>query len=477
MDDLTRFTISEASDLIARREVSPVELTIACIHRSETLEPRLNAYITPTFETAILEARQAEVEIAGGRYRGPLQGIPLALKDLFETAGVRTTAGSPFRDMAVPTTDAAVVTRLKEAGAVFLGKLNLHEWALGVTNINAHYPSPRNPWDTARITGGSSGGSAAATAAEMAFGSLGTDTGGSIRIPAALCGITGLKPTYGRVSTRGAIPLAWSLDHVGPMARTAADCALLLDAIAGYDEADPHSLDVPALGFSEALTAGIANLRIGVPRDFFYDTPAVDTDVIAAVEAAIAIFAGLGAEIVEVSLGEFVPPNELAVFLAEAVDYHRARLDEAPEMFGPSVLSRLRAAETLSAADHAAARERQRQSKRTLARVFEKVDLLVMPTTVSTAPLFPEDREETTYQALNGRASGLLGRNTRPFNVTGVPAISVPCGFNPGGLPVGLQIVGSWWQEAIVLRAAHAFQTATDWHHRRPESGSSTASG
>ncbi|MGE0056524.1 MAG: amidase, partial [Dehalococcoidia bacterium] len=238
---LSRLTIAEAAPLIEKRQLSPVELTEACIARAKALDGELHAFITPTFETALQEARTAAEEIAAGKYRGPLHGIPLALKDLFETAGVRTTAASPFREHYVPSEDAEVVRRLKAAGAISLGKLNMHEWALGTTNVNAYFTTARNPWDPARITGGSSGGSAAAVAASMALGTLGSDTGGSIRIPAALCGITGLKPTFGRVSVRGVVPLSWSLDHAGPMARTAADCALLLQAIAGFDAADPLS--------------------------------------------------------------------------------------------------------------------------------------------------------------------------------------------------------------------------------------------
>jgi len=460
LNALSRLAISEAAPLIEQRQLSPVELTTACIEASTALDPVLHAYLTPTYETALAESRRAADEIAAGRYRGPLHGIPLALKDLFETTGVRTTAGSPLRDAYVPAEDAEVVRRLKDAGAILLGKLNMHEWALGTTNVNAHYPSPRNPWDTAHVTGGSSGGSGAAVAAAMCLGSLGSDTGGSIRIPASLCGISGLKPTYGRVSTRGAVPLCWSLDHVGPMTRSAADCALVLQAIAGFDALDPLSEDVPMPEFAAFLERGVEGLRIGVARDFFFDEDVVDDAVAAAVRATVSVFERLGAVVEEVAIPEIVFRDDLSSYLAEAAGYHAQRLRETPEAFGPSVIARLAPAMSVSGVDYAAVRHRQAEAKLALRAVFGPVDLLLTPATVIAAPAFPEPGGEFP--------AALLGRNTRPFNITGVPAISIPCGFTAEGLPIGLQLAAPWWAEGTLLRAAHAYQQATDWHRSAP---------
>jgi aspartyl-tRNA(Asn)/glutamyl-tRNA(Gln) amidotransferase subunit A len=275
--DLVYLSLREAANLVSARQASPLELTDACIARAEALDDELHAYLTSTFETAREEARIATEEIAAGRSQGPLHGIPFAIKDLYETAGVRTTAGSKLREEYFPTEDAEAVARLRQAGAVMLGKLNLHEWAMGGTNVNYFFPTPKNPWDQTKVTGGSSGGSGLALAAGYCYGSLGSDTRGSIRMPATLCGITGLKPTWGRVSLRGVIPLVWSLDHAGPMARDAADCAVILNAIAGFDERDPTSADVPVADYAASLDSSfaspqpLANVRIGVPRNFFFD--------------------------------------------------------------------------------------------------------------------------------------------------------------------------------------------------------------
>jgi aspartyl-tRNA(Asn)/glutamyl-tRNA(Gln) amidotransferase subunit A len=453
-------SISEAAPLIAKRELSPVELTEACIARSQVLDTTLNAYITPTFDAALVEAKQAADEIAAGKYRGPLHGIPLALKDLFETAGVRTTAASPFREDEVPQQDAEVVSRLKQAGAVSLGKLNMHEWALGTTNVNTYFPTARNPWNPAHITGGSSGGSGAAVAAGMCLGSLGSDTGGSIRIPASFCGISGLKPTYGRVSLRGAIPLAWSLDHAGPMARSAADCALLLQAIAGFDAEDPTSADVPCPDFAAFLETSATGLRIGLPRNFFFDKDALSPEVDTAVRAAASLFERLGAAVSEVDVPDVVLPDIFATLLAETAAYHADRLREAPEKFASSVYGRMAPALDVTGMQYSEARYRQLEAKQALRSIFESVDLLLTPTTVLTAPAIPTDGSEIPPASLS--------RNTRAFNITGAPSISIPCGFSTDGLPIGMQLTGAWWAEGTVLRAAHAYQQATDWHKRRP---------
>jgi aspartyl-tRNA(Asn)/glutamyl-tRNA(Gln) amidotransferase subunit A len=461
--DLAYLTIAEASALVASKAVSPTELTDAVIHRAEALDDNLHAYLTRTFETALEEAKTATEEIAAGRHRGPLHGIPFAIKDIYETAGVETTAGSKLRTPNIPTADAQAVALLKQAGAVMLGKLNLHEWAMGGTNVNYFFPTPKNPWDQTRITGGSSGGSGLALAAGFCYGSLGTDTRGSIRMPASVCGITGLKPTYGRVSIRGIIPLVWSLDHAGPMARSAEDCALILNAIAGYDPEDPTSVDVPADDYAASLTGASPSLdgmRIGVPRDFFFDASEVDADVLKAVEDAIEVLRKLGAQVRDI---DFPNPDDYLdnqVFGAESAAYHEERLRERPEELSPLPRDRVTTGAAVSGMDYARARWRQLVFKQTVTATFRDVDLILTPT----APV-PPLKIADVEPAGPGR---IMARHTSPFNTLHVPTISVPCGFTPEGLPIGLQLAGRWWEEHLVLRAAHAYQQATNWHRRRP---------
>jgi aspartyl-tRNA(Asn)/glutamyl-tRNA(Gln) amidotransferase subunit A len=457
--DLTRVSLSEAAELVASKQASPLELTQACIDRAEALDPKLNVYFTRTFETALAEAKAATEAIAAGNYRGPLHGVPFALKDLYETAGVRTTAGSPFRKDFIPAEDAFVVSRLKDAGSVLLGKLNMHEWALGASNINTFFPTPRNPWDTERITGGSSGGAGAALAARLCYGAVGSDTRGSIRIPAALCGVTGLKPTYGRVSLRGVIPLTWSLDHAGPMARSVADCALILNAIAGYDPDDPTSIDAPMPDYAAYLEPGLDGLRIGLPRNFFFDADVVDPEVASAVNATRAVFASLGASVKAI---DFPDPRLYtgSGFRAEATAYHEERLKQNPGGFSPAVRQRLTDYAPLTAMDYGRDRYAQLELKAQLRRLFEDVDLILTPTT----PIAAFEITETDNDARNGA----LIRNTSPFNVAGIPTISVPCGFTSAGLPIGLSLAGREWDEGTVMRAGHAYQQVTEWHKREP---------
>jgi aspartyl-tRNA(Asn)/glutamyl-tRNA(Gln) amidotransferase subunit A len=460
--ELHDLTLHEASGLLERREVSPVELADACIARSEALDSELHAYLTPTFDAARTEAKPAAAEIAAGRRRGPLHGISFALKDLYETAGVRTTAGSKLREDFVPAQDARVVTLLREAGVVQLGKLNMHEWALGATNINRYFPSPRNPWDRTRITGGSSGGSGVAIAAGMCLGTLGSDTGGSIRIPSSLCGITGLKPTYGRVSLKGVVPLSWSLDHAGPMARTALDCALILQAIAGFDAQDPGSVDRPVDDYVSGIEAGVRGLRIGVPANFFFDVDAVDGEVAGAVREALDVLRGLGAVVREVEVPDVIRGARAngTILIADAAAYHDENLREHADAIQDTVLARLQNGANVSGPAYARARRTQAEFKASLRRLFEEIDLLASPTTPVTAQRFPEGDNVAT--------TGALTRHTGPFNVAGTPSMSVPCGFSSEGLPIGLMLTGRWWEEALVLRAAHAYQQTTDWHRRRP---------
>jgi len=459
-DGLTDLTLAAAARLVERREVSPVELTQACFDRIEAVEPSLNAFITVLGDRALESASTAEAEITGGNYRGPLHGIPVAVKDLFDIAKVVTTAGSKILADNVARADSGPVERLNAAGAVILGKLNLHEFAYGATGVNPHFGAARNPWDTRRITGGSSSGSGASVAGRECFAALGTDTGGSIRIPASLCGITGLKPTFGRVSRRGVIPLSWSLDHVGPMARSAEDCALVLQALAGEDPLDASSAGQPVPDYRAALDGGIKGLRIGVPQEFFFDN--VDPDVEEAVRAAIEVLRGLGAEIRDVSLPHVseAPSALTAVMLPEALAYHQHRLAERPDDYGEDIRYRLELGATFTALHYV---QGQRFREMIVAawrdEVFDRVDLLAMPTTLGTAVEIETGDLSATFKLI---------RNTNPLNLLGVPAISVPCGFTEGGLPIGLQLVGRWWGEATVLRAAHTYQQSTDWHTRRP---------
>jgi aspartyl-tRNA(Asn)/glutamyl-tRNA(Gln) amidotransferase subunit A len=453
--DILPKTITEAAVLLARGDISPVELALAFLERIQQLDPKLKAFITVTPELAIQQAHQAEIEIRAGEMRGPLHGIPLALKDLFETAGVRTTAGTSFFAEYVPEADAAVVEKLKTAGAVLLGKLNMHEIALGVTNENPHYGAACNPWNVRCITGGSSGGSAAALAGGLCLGSLGTDTGGSIRIPAALCGVVGLKPTRGRVSLRGVIPLSWNLDHVGPMARSVRDVALLLQAIAGYDPADPWSEDVPVDDYLAELEQGVHGWRVALAVDEYFTDPAiVDEQVRQAVLKAGQIFEAMGGRVEEVSF-----PGARQAALAnglmttsDGAAFHRERLNSNPGGFGADVLTRLQTGAAYSSTEYSLARQTQSILRRQFSQFFSEYDLLLTPATPIPAP------ERGSADAVE--RARLLTRFTAPFNLTGLPAISLPCGFTEQGLPMGLQIVSPHWAEKRLLRAAWAFEQA-----------------
>jgi aspartyl-tRNA(Asn)/glutamyl-tRNA(Gln) amidotransferase subunit A len=452
-------TITELAQRIRRREVSPVEITQECLERIERLNPVLNAFITVTAESALADARRAEAEILRGEWRGPLHGVPVALKDLIDTAGVRTTAASALYKDRVPDHDAEVVRRLRQAGAVIVGKNNLHEFAYGGSSLVSYFGDVHNPWDVGRIAGGSSGGSAAAVVAGLAYASIGTDTAGSIREPAALCGCVGLKPTYGRVSSRGVIPLSLSLDHVGPLAATVADAAIVLQAIAGYDAADITTADVPVSDYVAALREEAKSLRVGVPREYFFDD--LDVEVASAMEHALRGIATLVAEVKEVRLDV---PMDRKLQTAESYAYHAENVAKSPELYQPETLRRIRAGEKVSAAEYIQRRRDLEEARRGIGQVFADVDLLVTPTMPMPAPAIADLRADP--EALRPAELKLL-RNTRPFNVWGLPAISVPCGFAQSGLPIGLQIAGPHWREDLVLRLAHAYEQATAWHKRR----------
>lgn len=461
-------TISDLGHRVRRGEISPVEITRDCLERIEK-NPKLNAFITVMADSALAEAQAAEAEIGRGLWRGPLHGIPVALKDLIDTAGVRTTAASALYKDRVPAEDAEVVRRLRQAGAVIVGKNNLHECAYGGSSLISYFGDTHNPWDLGRITGGSSGGSAAAVVAGMAFAAIGTDTAGSIREPAALCGCVGLKPTHGRVPSRGVIPLSLSLDHVGPLTATVADAAIVVQAIAGYDAADITTAEVPVSDYVSVLSEGAKSLRVGVPRAFFYDD--LDAEVAGAMKHALGGIETLVAEMREV---ELQVPTDRAVQLAESYAYHAENVAKNPELYQAETLRRIRAGEKVSAAEYIERRRELDETRRGIRKIFAEVDVLVTPTIPVPAPTIADLRANP--DALRPAELKLL-RNTRPFNVWGLPAISVPCGFTQNGLPIGLQIAGPHWREDLVLRVAQAYEQATAWHKREcPAYGSSSSS-
>ena len=463
--------MTELAGMIATKAVSPVEVVRAHLDRIAALDRDLRAYITVCDDAALTAARAAEAELMVGRPVGPLHGVPYALKDLYDTAGIRTTGGSRILGDRVPDADATVTRRLAQAGAILLGKLNMVEFAYGPEGLNPHYGHARNPWDRGlhRMAGGSSSGSGAAVAAGLAPGSLGSDTGGSIRIPSSLCGITGLKPTYGRVSRAGVLPLAWSMDHVGPMTRSAADCALMLRAMAGYDAADPSTSVLPVPDYGAALTGDLRGLRVGLLRGFFLDGAA--PEVKAAVETAARTLAGAGAVIDEVNLEHMthVGGASLAIVGSEALAYHAERLRTRAGDFDPDVARRLRAGAYVTGVQYVRGQQVRALVRDEVDRALARRDVLLAPSTPVVAP--PIDARQVELGDGPSDVRTALVRFNRPFNLSGHPSCSVPCGFSAAGLPVGMQFVGRPFDEATVLRAADAWQRLTDFHARRPVLG------
>jgi aspartyl-tRNA(Asn)/glutamyl-tRNA(Gln) amidotransferase subunit A len=468
MADLFWASMGELARLIATKAVSPVEVVRVHLDRAAALDQALKAYITVCADQALEQARAAEAALLAGGPLGPLHGVPWAPKDLYDTAGVRTTGGSKIFADRVPAADATVVRRLREAGAIVLGKLNMVEFAYGPEGLNAHYGHARNPWDRAihRLTGGSSSGSGAAVAAGLVPGSLGSDTGGSIRIPASLCGITGLKPTYGRVSRRGVLPLAWSMDHVGPMTRSAADCALMLRAIAGYDPADPGTSVLPVPDYAAALTGDLKGLRVGLLRGFFLDGAA--PEVRGAVEAAARTLAGAGAVVDEVSLEQVkhVASASLAIVAAEALAWHADLLRTRAADYDPDIARRLKVGAYVSGRHYLRGQQVRGLVRDEVDAALARRDLLLAPSTPIAAPAV--DERQTTLGDGPSDVRAALIRFTRPFNLSGHPACSVPCGFTAGGLPIGMQLVGRPFDEATVLRAADGWQRLTDFPRPPP---------
>lgn len=457
--DLSDLSLEEASRLVQNNSISSVDLTRACLEKIEQLNPKLNAFITVSAERALAQARQLDSERRRGRWRGPLHGIPVGLKDNIDTSGIRTTlASAVFKDR-IPSVDAEVVRRLKAAGAVLIGKHNLHEIAFGTTAAVSYFGPVHNPWKHDRIAGGSSGGSAAAVAAGLCFGAIGTDAGGSIRVPSAYCGIAGLKPTYGLVGTRGGGESGWwSMNHVGPMCRNVADVAIMLSAIAGYDPHDITSVRAQIPNYTAALRTKVSALQLGIPSGVFFDK--LDPEIDGAMSKALGLLRRLTAGIREVSLTpvpDSVAPN---IVLAENYAFHKPYFLKTPELYHSSIRRNLELGSRVTAEAYIQSRRELDLARRAVDAVFSTVQLLITPTTAVSPP--------TIEEAVRLGIELEMIRNTAPFNVYGLPTISIPCGFTSSGLPIGMQITGPPFREARVLALAHAYEQATQWHTRRP---------
>ncbi len=459
-------TIEEASRHIQIGALSPVELTQQALASIARFQPSLNAFVTVTEKFALEQARRAEAEIRAGNYRGPLHGIPYAAKDLYYTKGIRTTIGSKIMADFVPSYDAAVIEKLHEAGAVLVGKAGLHEWAYGITSTNPHFGAVRNPWDPERIPGGSSGGSTAALASGQCLFSLGSDTGGSIRIPASLCGVVGLKPTFGRISRHGVFPLGHTLDHAGPFGLTVRDTAWVYQALAGPDERDDSSVERPDPAPRLDPEPRLDGKKIGVPRNFYFDQ--LDPDVAAAVRAALKTLEEIGAALVEIEVPDIVEFNAVGrlILLVEAASVHRRRLRERREDYGDDVRTLLDQGQLISAADYLDAQRRRRELNQGFNALLEQVDVIAAPTIPITAAKIGQ--MTTTIGGVEENVRLATTRLVRALNLTGLPLLSVPCGLSSAGLPIGLQLIGCLFGEAGLLEIGHAYERATDWHTKRP---------
>ncbi len=450
MSEPNWLSIEEAEAQMQAGKLEAQELVAACSREIERLNPKLCAFVK------VIDAPLSEAPA-----KGKLSGIPIAVKDLFETKGIVTAAGTKFFRDHVPEVDAAAVAALKREGAVIMGKTNTHEIALGVTTNNPHFGTTRNPWDTERVPGGSSGGSAVAVATGMVLGALGSDTGGSIRIPASLCGVVGLKPTYGRVSVRGVFPLSWNLDHVGPLVRTVRDAALMLQVLAGYDAEDPYSAEQRVDDYLFNIEASIRGWRVALAAGAYVED--ADAEVLRAIHAAAKVLKAQGAIVEPVDMS-FLREAALANGLmtpADGAAYHHERLAEHPDWFGEDVRQRLETGRAFTSTEYILARKTQSEMKHRMGKFFREYDALLMPATPITAPLI--EGNDAVEQARR------LTRFTSPFNLTGLPAISIPCGFDGAGLPIGLQIVAGAWKEAWVLRAARAYEREAKGERLKPE--------
>lgn len=464
--DPQNWTLSNLSRAFRKKEISPFEVTRAYLERIENHDNRINAFITLLKQKAIRDARKAENEILKGEYRGPLHGIPFAAKDLFFTKGIRTTCGSKILADFIPKYDATVIERLFSAGAILLGKLNMHEFAYGTTSVNPHFGAVRNPWNPKKITGGSSGGSAAALAASFVPLALGTDTGGSIRIPASLCGIVGLKPTYGRISRYGVYPLCWSLDHPGPMAKTVADLAIAMSILAGYDPRDPVTPRVPIPNYSKASSDDLKGIRLGIPGNYYFDC--LDKDVYRAVKKAIQDLKELGAKIHPIVIPHLPDASTAAyiILLAEAAavleKWHLTR----PKELGEDVRSRLNLGAEIKASQYLKAQRIRRKAREIFMEVFKNVDAVVTPQLPITAPRIGQ--KTVSFGKVVQPVPVALTRFTRIYNLIGIPSLSLPCGFSSSGMPIGLQIAAKPFDEETALKVGHAYEINSPWKSRQP---------
>jgi len=468
MDELTFTSIFELAQAIRAGKVGPVEATRAYLDRIARLDPTLHAYITVDTEGALAAAVVLEREAAAGAWRGPLHGVPLAHKDLFLIPGLPTSCGTRTPDYFVGAPPCTAVMRLQAAGALTLGKLNMTELALGPFGDNAHHGDVQNPWRIGHVSGGSSSGSGAAVAAGLAAGALGTDTGGSIRLPAAACGVVGLKPTYGRVSRSGVMPLSWSYDHVGPLARTVRDAALMLTTIAGADPLDATTSRQPVPDYVAALDGSVAGLRIGVAGDFYAD--GLDATVTAALAEAMTALGGQGARVEPIAVpdpGPIVSGSSNVMVRAESAAIHSRLLKERPGELQPAVRDRMAPGLTVTAYDYLQGqRLRAQLTREFIDSVFSRIDVLVTPTIPEPAPALAHVKAGATADVI--ARMGRFSRLTRPFNALGLPALSLPCGAAPDGRPLAMQLVGRPFDEATLLRLGHAYERATAWHRRRP---------
>ena len=456
-DEIAYATIRELGTRYRKRELSPVEVTRTLLGRIEQLDPTLHAFVTLTADRALADARTAEEALRRDDPR-PLLGIPVAHKDIYCTQGIRTTGGSALLADWLPEDDATCVRRWQEAGTVLLGKLITHEFAFGLQLPGHRFLPACNPWNLEHIPGGSSSGSGAALAAGLLHGATGSDTGGSIRGPAAFCGITGLKPTYGRVSRAGVMTLSWTLDHTGPMARTVEDCTYLLQAIAGHDAADPASSTRPVDDYVGALDGNVRGLRIGVPRNYFFED--ADTDNVRAFEDALGTLRKLGADVRDLQIPAFnLSRSFMLIMLSEAFAYHEQDLRLHPELYGEMLRERLLTGALVTGPEYVQAQRVRMQICADVAEVMKTVDVLATPTTPKTAP---------TFKTMYDPELAFPRTNMPPFNLTGQPTLALPCGLSASGLPLSLQLSGRAFEEATVLRLGHAYQRATDWHTRRP---------
>lgn len=458
--ELHHLTVAQAGRLIAARQLSPLEYVHALAARTEAVDGQLHAYITPTFEMGLERAREAEAEIAAGNHRGPLHGIPLALKDCFDTAGVRTTANSRVLSDNIPLHDSRVAQRLERAGALPMGKLALHEFAHGGPSFDVPWPPARNPWNTERVTGGSSSGSAAALAAGLVPGSIGTDTGGSIRVPASRCGITGLMPTFGLVGRSGAIPHSYTFDRPGPMARSVEDCAILLQSIAGHDPGDPGSVARFVPDYRAALGRDLRGLRIGVLRHQWEEEIAVSEAESTAIEEALGVLRGLGAVLEDCRIGPMQGYADIKTVIAETEVFaiHQKELAARPQDFGSDILARMLPAMLFTATDLVGAGREHRRAIARMQPLYQRFDAFIT-ICAGEAPAFSAHDPLGFWKHPNHFTAA---------NVTGQPVLALPHGFGPGGLPLGMQIVGRPFGEETILRIGHAYQSVTDWHHRHP---------